>query len=83
MKCEALGGELPVEKGVFNLFVDQGDPSLKRMLYRLFFRDGDGRPLTLSGFKVVEDDPGSDLWTDTTTLFTRILRGARGERRTR
>jgi hypothetical protein len=26
--------------------------------------------------KVVEDDPGSDLWTDdTTTLFTRILRG--------
>ena len=30
------GGELPVEKGLFNLFVDQGDPSLKRMLYRLF-----------------------------------------------
>jgi hypothetical protein len=26
--------------------------------------------------KVVEDDPRSDLWTDdTTTLFTRILRG--------
>jgi predicted acylesterase/phospholipase RssA len=75
VRSEALGGELPVEKGVFNLFVDQGDPSLKRMLYRLFFRDGGGKPLTLSGFKVVEDDPGSDLWTDTTTLFTRILRG--------
>jgi predicted patatin/cPLA2 family phospholipase len=75
VRSEALGGELPVEKGVFNLFVDQGDPGLKRMLYRLFFRDGGGKPLTLSGFKVVEDDPGSDLWTDTTTLFTRILRG--------
>jgi hypothetical protein len=75
VKCKALGGELPVEKGLFNLFVDQGDPGFKRMLYRLFLRDGDGRPLTLSGFKVVEDDPGSDLWTDTTTLFTRILRG--------
>jgi hypothetical protein len=75
VRSEALGGELPVEKGIFNLFVDQGDPSLKRMLYRLFFRDGGGKPLTLSGFKVVEDDPGSDLWTDTTTLFTRILRG--------
>jgi cholesterol oxidase len=75
VRSEALGGELPVEKGVFNLFVDQGDPGLKRMLYRLFFRDGGGKPLTLSGFKLVEDDPGSDLWTDTTTLFTRILRG--------
>jgi hypothetical protein len=75
VRCESLGGELPVEKGVFNLFVDQGDPSRKRMLYRLFFRDGEGNPLTLSGFKVVEDDPGSDLWTDTTTLFTRVLRG--------
>ena len=75
IRCEALGGELPVEKGVFNLFVDEGDPSRKRMLYRLFFRDDSGHPLTWSGFKVVEDDPGSDLWDDTTTLFTRILQG--------
>jgi len=75
VKCEVLGGEFPVEKGVFNLFVYEKDPSRRRMLYRLFFRDGAGRPLTLSGFKVVEDDPGSDLWTDTTTLFTRILEG--------
>ena len=43
--CEALGGELPVEKGVFNLFVDQRIRA-KRMLYRLFFRDGGGKPLT-------------------------------------
>ena len=74
VRCESLGGKLPVEKGVFNLFVDEEDPSRKRMLYRLFFRDGDGHPLTLSGFKVVEDDHGSDLWTDTTTLFTRVMR---------
>jgi predicted acylesterase/phospholipase RssA len=75
VSCEALGGRLPVEKGLFNLFVYEKDPSRRRMRYRLFFRDGDGRPLTLSGFKVIEDDPGSDLWTDTTTLFTRILEG--------
>jgi predicted acylesterase/phospholipase RssA len=75
VRCEALGGRLPVEKGVFNLFVYEKDPSRRRMLYRLFFRDGDGRPLTLSGFKIIEEDPGSDLWTDTTTLFTRILEG--------
>jgi hypothetical protein len=75
IRCEAFGGRLPVEKGVFNLFVYEKDPSRRRMRYRLFFRDGDGRPLTLSGFKVIEDDPGSDLWIDTTTLFTRILEG--------
>ena len=75
VRCETLGGELLVEKGIFNLFVDEGDPSRKRMLYRLYFRDGTGDPLTLSGFKVVENDPGADLWTDTTTLFTRVLRG--------
>ena len=76
VECEALGGRLPVERGIFNLFVDQeGDRSRKRMLYRLHFRDGEGHPLTLTGHKVVEDDPGFDLWRDTTTLFTQILRG--------
>jgi cholesterol oxidase len=76
VESEALGGRLPVERGIFNLFVDQeGDRRRKRMLYRLHFSDGAGNPLTLSGHKVVEDDPGFDLWRDTTTLFTQILRG--------
>ena len=73
------GGELPVEKGLFNLFVDQGDPSRKRMLYRLFLRDGDGRPLTLSGFKVVEDDPALTSGP-TRPPCSRILRGHVGRR---
>jgi predicted acylesterase/phospholipase RssA len=75
IKCDALGGELPVEQGTFNLFIDEQDPARKKMLYRLFFRDDQGRPLTLSGFKEVKDDPGMDLWHDTTTLFTRLLTG--------
>jgi predicted acylesterase/phospholipase RssA len=75
VECDTLGGRLPVERGTFNLFVDQGDSSNKRMLYRLFFRDGVGHPLTLSGFKVIRDDPGLDAWSDTTTLYTRVLRG--------
>jgi hypothetical protein len=75
IRCEALGGELPVEKGWFNLFVDDNDPSIKRMFYRLFFRDKQGNPLTLSGHKYIKDDPGMDLWHDTTTLFTQILNG--------
>ena len=74
LDCDALGGRLPVERGVFNLFVDT-EPGVKRMLYRLWFRDGAGHPLTLSGFKLVKDDAGFDVWKDTTTLFTRVLRG--------
>ena len=71
---DAFGGRLPVEHGVFNLFVDV-EPGVKHMLYRLFFRDGVGHPLTLSGFKLVRDDAGFDVWRDTTTLFTRVYRG--------
>jgi hypothetical protein len=74
LDCDALGGRLPVERGIFNLFVDT-EPGVKRMLYRLWFRDGAGHPLTLSGFKLVKDDAGFDVWKDTTTLFTRVLRG--------
>ncbi len=73
--CPALGGRLSVERGDFNLFVDEGDPLLKRMLYRLFFRDGAGHPVTLTGFKTVRDHPGADAWSDTTTLYVRLLSG--------
>lgn len=82
--CEALGGpRLPVERGVFNLFVDDtvddtgagARTGRKRMLYRLFFRDGIGHPLTLVGFKVVREDRPFRVWRDTTTLYTRVVRG--------
>jgi hypothetical protein len=69
--CDALGGRLPVEQGWFNLFVDVA-PGVKHMLYRLWLRDGVGHPLTMTGFKLVEDDAGFDVWKDTTTLFTRV-----------
>lgn len=75
VECEALGGRLPVERGIFNLYVEMSDRSRTRMLYRLFFQDSVGNPLTLSGFKDIKDDPGFDLWSDTTTLYTRLLRG--------
>jgi cholesterol oxidase len=75
LRCAALGGDLPVERGVFNLFVDEIDPPRKRMLYRLFLRGAAGESLTMTGFKEVKDDPGFDVWRDNTTLFTRILRG--------
>jgi hypothetical protein len=74
IECDALGGKLAVERGAFNLFVDV-EPGVKHMLYRLWFRDGVGHPLTMTGFKLVKDDAGFDVWKDTTTLFTRVLQG--------
>jgi hypothetical protein len=74
VKSDAFGGKLPVEQGWFNLFVDV-EPGTKHMLYRLWFRDSVGHPLTMTGFKVVKNDAGFDIWKDTTTLFTRVLRG--------
>lgn len=75
VRCEELGGQLPVQQGLFNLFVgSEGVPS-KTMRYRLYFHDGAGNPLTLSGVKDIRDDPGFDLWSDTTTLYVRILQG--------
>ena len=75
VECEALGGRLPVEGGAFNLLVDEAGSSRKRMLYRLFFRDGVGHPLTLTGTKFVGAGPGVRVWRDTTTLYTRVSRG--------
>jgi predicted acylesterase/phospholipase RssA len=75
VRAEAFGGARPVEKGVFNLFVFDQQPSRKRMLYRLFFRDAQGAPFTLTGVKEVNDDHGFDAWKDTTTLFTHVYRG--------
>ena len=31
--------------------------------------DGVGNPLTMTGFKLVKDDAGFDVWKDTTTLY--------------
>ncbi len=70
-----LGGRLTVERGEFVL-LDQSSPLYDhlhvRMRYRLWLRDPAGRELHLDGFKLVENDPGYDSWSDTTTLFVRI-----------
>jgi hypothetical protein len=74
IECDGLGGRLPVQQGWFNLFVDVA-PGVKHMLYRLWFEDGVGHPLTMTGFKLIKNDAGFDVWKDTTTLFTRVLKG--------
>jgi predicted patatin/cPLA2 family phospholipase len=73
--CEMLGGRLPFNRGTFNIFVDEGDPAHKKVVYRIFFYDADGKTLTLSGFKDLHDDPGMDFLSDTSTMFAKIHRG--------
>ncbi|MEV0263635.1 GMC family oxidoreductase [Streptomyces sp. NPDC050617] len=76
--CDPLGGRLTVREGWFNLFVPAGSPGRRRMLYRLHLYGPDGRDLTLTGRKEVGDDPGIDLWPDTTTLAVGVWPGRLG-----
>ncbi len=69
------GSAMLSRSGVFNLFAPSGDPKLKYMIYELAFAH-DGKPYYLAGKKEVRDDPGFDLLSDTTTLYTRLHEGS-------
>ena len=73
--CPALGGRLSIGSGTFNLLVTTAAGG-RQFRYRLPFTSRDGAPYLLVGIKEVSDDPGFDVWSDTTTLFTRIYRGS-------
>jgi len=73
VEYEPFGGTLPVTKGIFNLF-SPGGPNERLMQYRLAF-EHDGKPYFLDGAKHVHDDPGFDVWKDTTTLQTVLHEG--------
>jgi cholesterol oxidase len=75
VECPMLGGMLPIKSGTFNLFAPSADPSTIEMRYRLFVIDKNNKPVTVTGFKTVRNDPGFDSWSDTTTLYTRVLQG--------
>jgi cholesterol oxidase len=76
VECDALGGRLQVQRGFFNLFLEAREHGERKLMkYRLFLQDGEGHPITLRGYKDVENDPGLDLWADTSTLFTKLLAG--------
>ena len=76
VECQPLADRpMPVELGVFNLFAPGFAPGRTTMRYRLWFRDGAGNPMTMLGYKDVGDDPGLDVWKDTTSLATTLLNG--------
>lgn len=69
-----LGGRCQATQGLFQLFSPGRDGITRRMVYELSFT-AKGRPHYLAGEKLVHDDPGFDLWSDTTTLYTRLHEG--------
>ena len=69
-----LGESIPATHGVFNLFSPADEPDTKYMIYELAI-EHDGQPYYLAGRKIVRDDPGFDLWSDTTTLYTKLHKG--------
>ncbi|MFL5860784.1 MAG: hypothetical protein ACJ780_08410 [Solirubrobacteraceae bacterium] len=78
IRCDPFGGDLTVRHGSFRAFVPAGraephDALHLRMRYDLTLEGPAGRVYTLEGFKLLENDPGYDSWSDATTLFVRIL----------
>lgn len=69
-----LARAMPTGEGVFRLFAPAAEPGTTLMVYELPF-EHDGKAYYLAGAKKVRDDPGFDLWSDTTTLYTRLHAG--------
>ncbi|MFN6572651.1 alpha/beta hydrolase [Dendronalium sp. ChiSLP03b] len=67
---------LTVSDGEFNLFiVDPASVNTRRMVYRMKMTAADGKVYYFEGFKVVHNDPGFDIWADTTTLYITVHDG--------
>jgi cholesterol oxidase len=67
---------IAVTEGVFNLFVDDPDRiETRQMRYRMKLTTDEGRHYYFTGFKVIRDDPGMDVWSDTTTLYVTLYDG--------
>jgi len=69
-----FGEQLPSTGGVFNLFAPTHAPEMTYMVYELSFMH-QGKPYHLAGHKEIRNDPGFDLWPDTTTLYTTLHAG--------
>ncbi|MFH5832695.1 GMC family oxidoreductase N-terminal domain-containing protein [Halalkalibaculum sp. DA384] len=72
--------DLSVSEGTFNLFVeDPEDEDTRYMRYRMKLRSEEGETYYFEGHKTIHDDPGFDIWKDTTTLFITVYDGPDAE----
>jgi cholesterol oxidase len=68
---------LSISGGRFNLFTKAPERvETREMVYRLPLAADDGRRFFFEGHKTIHDDPGFDLWGDTTTLAVKIHEGS-------
>jgi choline dehydrogenase-like flavoprotein len=68
---------LTVSAGRFHLLVRDPDaPLTRKMIYRLTLRSSDGKNYYMEGFKLIHDDRGLDVWSDTTTLYVDLYEGS-------
>ncbi len=64
---------LVVAQGEFQLFVDDSlNVDTRRMNYHLILSSVEGNRYEFEGFKLIHNDPGMDVWQDTTTLFVTL-----------
>jgi hypothetical protein len=70
-----FGHPLPVLHGSFQLFSPTEDPGMRLMRYGVTFAHT-GREYFLAGTKFLQDDPGSNLWRETTRLYTTLHAGS-------
>jgi hypothetical protein len=70
-----LGGQLPITSGKFNLFAVDPDTGDRQMRYQITFKGKDGKTYLLDGIKNIKDEAGFDVFSDNTTLFTKIYEG--------
>ena len=67
---------LTVTQGEFNLFIEDPDhPDTRQMRYSMQLVTAEGRQYYFYGFKVIHNDPGFDVWADTTTLYITLYDG--------
>jgi len=67
---------MTVERGHFNLLLPIEDKRPhKEMRYRMPLVTRRRRRLFFEGHKVVRDEPGIDVWSDTTTLYSTVHEG--------
>ncbi len=70
-----LGGPFAIRDGVFNLFSVDPVENIRHMTYSFRFTASDGHTYYLNGHKKIKDDPGFDMISDMTTLFTKVYAG--------
>ena len=70
-----LADKVPIRDGLFNLFSVDPIENIRHMTYAFRFTATDGTTYVVKGHKRIKDDPGFDMISDMTTLFTKVFSG--------